>query len=81
MTRVKGILHGVQAEGADPGTQKEYMEHRVKLPIQVETNASRTLSILGKESNFEFSPKRTEDASSKKVYAWKRSWVFISTGN
>ena len=58
-------------EGADPGTQKEYIEHRVKLPIQVETNAWYTLSILGKGSNFELYIKRTEDASSKKVYAWK----------
>ena len=53
--------------------QKEYIEHRVKLPIQVETNAWYTLSILGKGSNFELYMKRTEDASSKKVYAWKDS--------
>ncbi len=58
-------------EGTDPGTQKEYVEHRVTLPIQVETNAWYTLSILGKGSNFELYIKRTEDASSKRVYAWR----------
>ena len=67
----KNIARWYRREGADAGTHKEYIEHSAKLPIQVETNAWYTLSILGKGPNFELYIKRTEDASSKKVYAWK----------
>ena len=67
----KNIARWYRREGADAGTHKEYVEHRAKLPIPVETKAWYTLSILGKGPNFELYIKRTEDASSKKVYAWR----------
>ena len=67
----KNIARWYRREGADAGTHKEYVEHRAKLPIPVETKAWYTLSILGKGPNFELYIKRTEDASSQKVYAWR----------
>ena len=67
----KNIARWYRREGEDRGTWKEYIEHRAKLPIPVETKAWYTLSILGRGSNFELYIKRTEDASSQKVCAWK----------
>ena len=67
----KNIARWYRREGEDRGTWKEYVEHRAKLPIPVETNAWYTLSILGRGSNFELYIKRKEEASDKKVFAWR----------
>ena len=67
----KNIARWYRREGEDRGTWTEYIEHRAELPIPVETKAWYTLSILGRGSNFELYIKRAEDASSKKVCAWR----------